>query len=166
MDVFNRPPAIAEETLHYSIYPPQDLCDKPSATSLAACIASYVESLLPGFIWHRDPFDLKVVSDPDSECDGWMLEGTMRVGDCVDDEWCVVWLLKEISARWDVAVRHVSVILDALPPSDLIAVFTILMGSFSSSRQQKSSLHGSNPLTRKTGCAPFLPFAKVRNRLS
>jgi len=72
-------------------------------TSFAACIDSFVESLLPEFIWHRDPFELKVVSDPDN--DGWMLEGRMRVGDCVDDEWCVVWLLKEVSKKWEVVIR-------------------------------------------------------------
>ncbi|GBE78093.1 hypothetical protein SCP_0109750 [Sparassis crispa] len=62
----------------------------------------YVESSLPGHIWHRDAFELKAVQDPDGE--GCMLEGRMRVGDCVDDEWCVVWLLREISAKWDVAI--------------------------------------------------------------
>jgi hypothetical protein len=31
----------------------------------------------------------------------------MRVGACVDDEWCVVWLLREVSKLWDVAVRCV-----------------------------------------------------------
>ena len=104
MDIFNRPPAIAEETLHYSLYPPPDLSDKASVAALATCIVEYVESLLPGFLWHRDAFELKLITDAD-ESDRWMLEGRMRVGDCVDDEWCVVWLLREISARWEVAVR-------------------------------------------------------------
>ena len=26
-------------------------------------------------------------------------------GDSVDDEWCIVWLLREIQAKWDLAVR-------------------------------------------------------------
>lgn len=103
MDIFNRPPSISEDTLQYTLYPPPALADKASVTSFAACIEAYVESLIPGFIWHRDAFELKVVSDPDTN--GWVLEGRMRVGDCVDDEWCVVWLLKEISAKWDVAIR-------------------------------------------------------------
>lgn len=34
----------------------------------------------------------------------WMLEGRMRVGDSVDDEWCVVWILREISKKWDFAI--------------------------------------------------------------
>lgn len=106
MDIFNRPPAISEDTLQYTLHPPTELSDKASVTTFATCIQSYVDSLLPGFLWHRDGFELKVVPDPDTG--GWLLEGRMRVGDCVDDEWCVVWLLKEISAKWDVVIRYVT----------------------------------------------------------
>jgi hypothetical protein len=28
----------------------------------------------------------------------------MRVGDSIDDEWCVVWLLRELSEKWDCAI--------------------------------------------------------------
>ncbi|KAH0590386.1 hypothetical protein H2248_000555 [Termitomyces sp. 'cryptogamus'] len=105
MDLFNRPPTIAEDTLHYTLYLPKDLSDKASATTFAACIRTYVEDVLPGFIWHRDAFELKVVLDSDPEnSNAYILEGRMRVGDCVDDEWCTVWLLKKISAKWDIVI--------------------------------------------------------------
>jgi len=103
MDIFNRIPSISEDTIQYTLYPPSGQSDRTSVTTLATCIQLFVESLLPGFIWHRDAFGLKVNSDPDSE--KWILEGIMRVGDCVDDEWCVVWLLKQISAKWDVVIK-------------------------------------------------------------
>ncbi len=109
MDIFNRPPAISEDTLQYALYPPQSLSDKPSVTTFAACMHTYVDSLLPDFIWHRDAFELKVVPNPDFEGQ-WMLEGRMRVGDSVDDEWCTVWLLKEISNKWDVVIRYVVIL--------------------------------------------------------
>ncbi|TCD70672.1 hypothetical protein EIP91_002396 [Steccherinum ochraceum] len=102
MDIFNRPPAISEDTVHYVLYPTADLSDKVSVTTLAAVIQSFVESLLPEFLWHRDSFQLKVVKNEDGE--GHVLEGRMRVGDCVDDEWCAVWLLREISAQWDLVI--------------------------------------------------------------
>jgi len=104
MDIFNRPPAISEDTVQYRLYPPQQSTDKVSVLTLATVLKSYADDLLPGFLWHRDPFELKIASD----VDGWVLEGTMRVGDCVDDEWCVVWLLREISKKWDIAIRSVS----------------------------------------------------------
>ncbi|KAJ3868424.1 SGT1 protein-domain-containing protein [Lentinula novae-zelandiae] len=105
MEIFNRIPAISEDALQYTVYPPSELADYTSATTLAASIQTYTESLLPSnFLWHRDAFEVKVVSDPDAETKTYILEGRMRVGDCVDDEWCTVWLLKEISARWNVAI--------------------------------------------------------------
>ncbi|KAG7099520.1 hypothetical protein E1B28_001363 [Marasmius oreades] len=102
MDIFNRTPAVSDETLKYVLYPQH--ADKTSATTLVACIHSFVDSLLPAaFLWHRDSFAFKVALDSNTQ--GWFLEGRMRVGDCVDDEWCVVWLLKEISSKWDLAIR-------------------------------------------------------------
>ncbi|KAJ7129973.1 SGT1 protein-domain-containing protein [Mycena crocata] len=102
MDIFNRTPAISEDTLQYSLYPPPELSDKASVTSFAACISAWVDQLLPDFLWHRDAFELKVALHPGSP--EYFLEGRMRVGDCVDDEWCTVWLLKQISSKWDMAI--------------------------------------------------------------
>lgn len=104
MDVFNRPPSIAEDTVQYAVYPPTDKSDKAFVMTLAACITSFVDATLSDFIWHRDAFEVKVV--PNHHNTGtWILEGRMRVGDCLDDEWCTVWLLKEISSKWDVVIR-------------------------------------------------------------
>ncbi|QRV86178.1 SGT1-ecdysoneless-like protein [Ceratobasidium sp. AG-Ba] len=110
MDVFKLAPQVAEETLEYRLYP-RDTAQVP--TTLRTLILEYVAELLPpGFIWHRDPFEIKI-EYPDGarsrhssgkSTDRWKFEGRMRVGDCVDDEWCAVWLLREISVKWDLAV--------------------------------------------------------------
>ena len=99
--------SIAEDILVYVLYPPQPLADKASCTSLAACIHELVPVLLPDLLWHRDLFQLKIAPDPNAHRgqDKNILEGRMRVGDAVDDEWCVVWLLREISKRWDIVIR-------------------------------------------------------------
>ncbi|KAJ8084332.1 hypothetical protein PM082_003101 [Marasmius tenuissimus] len=104
MEIFNRAPSISEDTIHYRLYPLKtEVYDKASAATLAACIHSLVQSLLPPeFLWHRDTFEIKVVHDNDTQ--EWFYEGHLRVGDCVDDEWCVVWLLREISSKWDLAI--------------------------------------------------------------
>ncbi len=66
------------------------------------------------WIWHKDPWELRpattaeggVTTNPHKGkgkavlVAGRDLEGRMRVGDCVDDEWLVVWLLREVSRRW------------------------------------------------------------------
>lgn len=104
MDIFNRPPSISEDTLHYMIYPSPDSSNKASVTALAVSISDHVNIMLPNFIWHRDAFEVKLVPNQDN-AGSWFLEGRMRVGDCVDDEWCTVWLLREITSKWDVVIR-------------------------------------------------------------
>lgn len=104
MDIFNRTPAIAEDTIQYTLDPGPAFPDKSAVITLATLIDSYVSSVLPDHIWHRDTFELKVINSPYSP-GTWCIEGHMRVGDCVDDEWCVVWLLRDITKRWDVAVK-------------------------------------------------------------
>ncbi|VDB85844.1 unnamed protein product [Peniophora sp. CBMAI 1063] len=101
-EIFNRPPSIAEDALHYSLHPAPSSSSKTDVSALALSIQSYLDSTLRGFIWHRDSFELKLMQDEDTK--QYYIGGDMRVGDSIDDEWCAVWLLKEISARWDVAV--------------------------------------------------------------
>ncbi|KZS96136.1 SGT1-domain-containing protein [Sistotremastrum niveocremeum HHB9708] len=106
MDIFNKPPQIGEDTIQYTLYPPANQSGKEDVESLATLILSSVADLFPNHLWNRDSFDFTPAQDPDSPKGQtrWLLEGRMRVGDCVDDEWLVVWLLREISKHWDVAI--------------------------------------------------------------
>ena len=141
-DIFNRPPTISEDTLQYTLYLPPDQSDRVSATTLAALLTEHAQSLLPGHLWHRDAFELKVAPDPEGNRDVWVLEGRMRVGDCIDDEWCVVWLLRELSSKWDLVIRHVRAFL-ILPRTHRMAVASLTrMESFFSSKLPRSYLHG------------------------
>ena len=92
-------PTIADDTLHYTIHAREE----PAV--IVAQIQTHIEGLLPKHIWHKD--SLQLATDGKQP----FIEGTMRVGDCIDDEWLVVWLLWEISGKWDVAIRSVSVLL-------------------------------------------------------
>ncbi|WVQ62522.1 uncharacterized protein L199_000664 [Kwoniella botswanensis] len=84
-------PTISEDTLHYVLHLPPSY----ELTSTALLLTQYVESLLiQRWLWNKDTWELKVAENGDK------LEGTMRVGDAVDDEWLVVWLLKMISEKW------------------------------------------------------------------
>ncbi|CAE6425535.1 hypothetical protein ACGC1H_004786 [Rhizoctonia solani] len=108
MDIFKLAPQVAEDTLEYSLYP-RNYDESPAAlrTLILECVAGL---LLPNFLWHRDSFEI-TVQYPDQmgsksvqTTNKWNFYGRMRVGDCVDDEWCTVWLLREISIKWDLAV--------------------------------------------------------------
>ncbi|KAK6905382.1 hypothetical protein I203_106209 [Kwoniella mangroviensis CBS 8507] len=84
-------PTISEDTLHYVLHLPPSY----DPTSTALLLTQYVESLLiQPWLWNKDSWELKVSVNGDK------LEGTMRVGDAVDDEWLVVWLLLKISEKW------------------------------------------------------------------
>lgn len=105
--IFNRPPSVAEDTLQYALYPPPNQTDKVAVTSLAAYIKAYVENCLPNFIWHRDAFEVKLTQN-NNNLESWFLGGRMRVGDSVDDEWCTIWLLRQLSSQWDLVIRSVT----------------------------------------------------------
>ncbi|KAI9031173.1 SGT1 protein-domain-containing protein [Hyaloraphidium curvatum] len=61
--------------------------------------------LARGHIWQKDTFQLVVVGDgPGGRAH---LAGRTRVGDCVEDEWLIVWLLFELSKRFDGTVATV-----------------------------------------------------------
>ncbi|KAG8885233.1 hypothetical protein FRB97_001679 [Tulasnella sp. 331] len=107
MDIFNRPPSISEDTIDFVIHP--DVTSLASVTALRTQIINEVDqALLPrNHIWHRDSLQFDVVSGRGAPEDapGTVIQGTMRVGDAVDDEWLVVWLLSQISRKWDVVIN-------------------------------------------------------------
>lgn len=100
-------PSIAEDALDYTIHLPPSSSDKETSTSsstsaLALLISDYVQSLLvQPWLWNKDSWELKALSElGENGAEGGRLAGRMRVGDAVDDEWLVVYLLREVSKRW------------------------------------------------------------------
>ncbi|KAI8826478.1 SGT1 protein-domain-containing protein [Chytriomyces cf. hyalinus JEL632] len=71
---------------------------------LLALVRAYVAGTVQDHIWHKDSFNLTVElrgNDP-------FLHGNCRFGDCIDDEWLVVFLLREITRRFDGLVASVT----------------------------------------------------------
>jgi hypothetical protein len=104
-------PSIPEDTVHYALHLPSIAPSSSSSPSpysdpsaLALLITTHIQSLLPSpWIWNKDSWELKV-----SSTDATKLEGTMRVGDAIDDEWLVVWLLRQVSEKWkELVIRFV-----------------------------------------------------------
>lgn len=112
-------PSISEDTLDYALHVPSSASSDPYA--LTTLITQHVEGLLvQPWLWNKDGWELKLArssgaaqlaSGSGSQRGGLTLEGNngsrevvmegrMRVGDAVDDEWLVVWLLREVSKRW------------------------------------------------------------------
>ena len=88
----------AEDACHYALYwraPPANPAE------MLAEISAYALSLAAnaGYIWQRDPFSLSLAPhlSPQSPVH---LEGKTRFGDCIDDEWFILWLLQSISLHY------------------------------------------------------------------
>jgi hypothetical protein len=107
-------PSIPPDALHLSLYPePATAASRPATVALAAQLRSAIVELLPvDWIWHRDPLELKV-EELRSRLKGgetqWVIRGGMRVGESIEDEWVGVWLVRELTRRFqDVVGSYVS----------------------------------------------------------
>ena len=94
------------DTIHYALHPPH--LSAPALHDLCYELLAYIHAQCqsPFYIWHRQPFALQVVRDDKA---GARLEGKTYVGDCVDDEWFIVYLLRSVSLKWpDLVIRYVT----------------------------------------------------------
>jgi hypothetical protein len=90
-------PSISDDVLQCIIYPLND--DDPAV--LLTQIMAFVKNLVPNHIWHRDSFELTLSKESKNA-----LECIMRVGDSIDDEWLVVYLLWQVTKQFSVAARY------------------------------------------------------------
>ncbi|KAI5841147.1 SGT1 protein-domain-containing protein [Morchella snyderi] len=101
---------LPDDCVAYTLFAPA-LAPAPAAaakTRLAA-VKAQAEALAAqwsaGYIWQREGFALELVQQLPHGAGGagegvWCLQGRTEYGDAVDDEWFVVWMLRELSARF------------------------------------------------------------------
>ncbi|KAI8095403.1 SGT1 protein-domain-containing protein [Thamnidium elegans] len=106
-DVFKGSSAKDIDYVQYAIYlPPQDT----EAATLSylqdtlAMINSLIQPLIKDYIWHKDRFHLSIAYDHGQDPSYPFLFGISRFGDCINDEWFMVYLLQTISLRLSEAV--------------------------------------------------------------
>ncbi|KAF8925887.1 SGT1 protein-domain-containing protein [Dissophora ornata] len=113
--------ALAEETVSYAIYfppitdgPGSDQNQNQSNVTLESVhlaktqISSIVAELVKDYIWHKDAFSLRIESGKGKlHSSQPYLKGETRVGDSLDDEWLIVFLLREITKRVPGSVARV-----------------------------------------------------------
>ena len=66
-------------------------------------------NLLKDYLWHKDWFYLQTKQDTSREgIEYSFLQAMMDVGDCIDDEWTVSYLLVELSKQFpNIAVKRI-----------------------------------------------------------
>lgn len=110
-DVFKGSSAKEIDYVQYAIYfPPKDT---ESATLLylqdtLAMINSLIQPLVKDYIWQKDRFHLSITYDHSNDPTYPFLFGVSRFGDCLNDEWFIVYLLKIISSQVTDAVISIS----------------------------------------------------------
>ncbi|KAI8084475.1 SGT1 protein-domain-containing protein, partial [Halteromyces radiatus] len=111
-DVFNGTNRIDINYIQYSIYfPLKDTNDATTTTlhKLKALIDSQIiQPLTTGHIWQKDGFNLRIVRNDKKDPDYPFLFGITRFGDCMNDEWFIIYLLYEISKSFQDAIIAVS----------------------------------------------------------
>ncbi|KAJ3417516.1 hypothetical protein HDV05_003380 [Chytridiales sp. JEL 0842] len=65
---------------------------------LIALILSFVSQWTNGYIWQKDSFDLSIHHDRETGMP--YLKGRTRFGDCIDDEWFIVFLVREVTKEF------------------------------------------------------------------
>ncbi|GAA5832891.1 hypothetical protein JCM3766R1_007079 [Sporobolomyces carnicolor] len=75
---------------------------------LSTAIAAFTNSLSSNYLWHKQPFNLELTSidfaAPIGKQQHQWLHGKTDVTDAVDDEWFIVYLLQQVSTKWQEAV--------------------------------------------------------------
>ncbi|CAG8598551.1 10756_t:CDS:10 [Paraglomus brasilianum] len=108
MEVFDQQKE--SDCVYYCIYfPVPDVVDKQveSLQEKLTLILGEIQQFVDDYIWQKDPFRLKVVKDEKGLSYPY-LHGTARFGDCIYDEWFIVFLLIQISKKYADAVTSVS----------------------------------------------------------
>jgi hypothetical protein len=116
--IFSRPP-VSEDSVTYRIFFSQETVQQFSELSrLAIEISAELLPLYKDYIWQKDPFQLRAQQDGRltvcilaytifmavTDQNGLYLAGHTVFGDCIDDEWFIVFLLRRITQLYPDAV--------------------------------------------------------------
>ncbi|KAL0636643.1 hypothetical protein Q9L58_004374 [Maublancomyces gigas] len=86
---------LPDDCMGYALF----VIDSPDARARLADVKREAEELAAawsrGYIWQREGFSLELVEKPAEKT--WCLQGRTEYGDSVDDEWFIVWMLRELS---------------------------------------------------------------------
>ncbi|KAJ3054834.1 hypothetical protein HK097_000699 [Rhizophlyctis rosea] len=97
-----------EDAVVYNIYWNHSITDADPASQLTdalARITSFASHLTYQYIWQKDSFVLVVAEDKETKSP--FLHGRTRFGDCIEDEWFIVYILREITREFPETVISV-----------------------------------------------------------
>lgn len=106
-DVFRGSSQKEVDYIQYSIYLPPKSSDADMLSYLQDTldmINSTIQPLIKDYIWQKDKFHLSIAYDQSNDPSYPFLFGISRFGDCINDEWFIVYLLQHVSNQVPEAV--------------------------------------------------------------
>ncbi|KAK4510751.1 ribosomal 40S subunit protein S18B [Mucor velutinosus] len=100
-DVFRGSSAKEIDYIQYAVYLPKKGNESDMMDSLKDAldmINSHVQPIVDGYLWQKDRFHLSIAYDQKQDPSYPFLFGASRFGDCVNDEWFIVYILKTVSS--------------------------------------------------------------------
>ena len=94
-EVFAAAAGATSDRVVWRVYVRGDAGDAALRDALAACLA-HVAPLVAGYLWQRDPFALEMLQSEGREGPA-CLGGAAHVGDAIEDEWFITWLLFDLT---------------------------------------------------------------------
>lgn len=95
------PRSLPEDSVEYTIYVIDGTLDDSAVRGklreVQNAASALVQQHLKGFIWQRQSFQLNIVRENGLS----LLRGQTNFGDSLDDEWLIVYLLRELSKQFD-----------------------------------------------------------------
>lgn len=93
------------DTCHYTLNFPPSTSSTSSLVSILPTLLTFVTKESNSYIWHKQSFNLSLspasfTSSTTSNAKPQYLEGKTDCTDCVDDEWFIVWLLREMTRNF------------------------------------------------------------------
>ena len=92
----NLPDDFVEYTLHIVNSNFSQLEKREELGKVKSAALEFTSSLTKGFIWQREGFTLKIDREANPPC----LRGRTNFGDSVEDEWLIVYILRELSKKF------------------------------------------------------------------
>ncbi|KAI9260746.1 SGT1 protein-domain-containing protein [Phascolomyces articulosus] len=101
-DVFEGATTIEENAIHFSVFFPtvsdlNTMIDR--VQELLAMIRSLIQPYTNNYLWQKDQFHLVMVHDESKDPSYPYVHGITRFGDCIHDEWFIVFLLRLITEK-------------------------------------------------------------------
>ncbi|RCH92952.1 hypothetical protein CU098_001350 [Rhizopus stolonifer] len=106
-DIFRGSSAKEIDYIQYAIYLPLKESDQATLSYLQDTldvVYSIIQPIIEDYIWQKDRFQLCIAYDQDQDPSYPFLFGATRFGDCINDEWLIVYLLQKISIEIPEAV--------------------------------------------------------------